>query len=194
MFNQLTLSKLILIAALPLSAYAGTILTLNPSDGAISGSPGATVGWGFTLTSDSTDAITFISSFLLNESNPAFGQYSDVIGYQGGPDAGFVDPGAGNWSENFFYSPDPLLQQGVGFYQISPLSTPGQSDAGVIHIEYELDAVGGDCPGCYVASGSFEVPFSITSADATAAPEPATSSLVAVALMVALGVIRRKRS
>lgn len=194
MFNRLHLSKLILIAALPLSAYAGSILTLNPSDGAISGSPGATVGWGFTLTSDSTDAITFISSFLLNESNPGFGQYSDIIGYQGGPDAGFVDPGAGNWTENFFYSPDPLLQQGVGLYRVSPLSAPGQSDTGVIHIEYELDAVGGDCPGCYVASGSFEVPFSITSADTTAAPEPGTSSLVAGALMVAFGVIRRKRS
>ncbi len=47
------LSLTALAVALTGAMAAGPVLTLNPSNGVVSGTPGSTVGWGFTLSNDS---------------------------------------------------------------------------------------------------------------------------------------------
>ena len=83
------MKHLTLILLWAASLTAAPVLTITPA-GAASGTPGATVGWGFSLTPDDTEWITVIASFVLNESNASLGVYSDLIGSQGGPAGGGV--------------------------------------------------------------------------------------------------------
>src|SRR5882672_8130688 len=116
------------------AATAGPIVTLDPSGGAISGAPGDTIGWGFTVQSDPGMMTSFLASFTLFETNPSIGLYTDFIGSQGGP-VGFTLPaGAANWIELF----DPIQQTGAGLFTIDSGALIGAQDIGVIHIEYQL--------------------------------------------------------
>jgi len=64
------------------AATAGPIIIFDPSGGAISGAPGDTIGWGFTVQSDPGMMTSFLSSFTLFETNPSIGLYTDFIGSQ----------------------------------------------------------------------------------------------------------------
>jgi hypothetical protein len=79
---------------------ASPILSLQPS-GTISGTPGSTIGWGFTLTADPLYAVSIIGTFLTGETNPALGSYSDFISFSGGPSLGVLDPGSPAWTQSF---------------------------------------------------------------------------------------------
>lgn len=191
MTTQLTSSLGALLLAGAAVVHASPVVTALPG-GSISGAPGATIGWGFTATPDPQYAASFIASFLTGETNPSLGTYSDIISYQGGPSQGLLNPGA-PWTENFSFSADPAQQMGLGAYQISSSAAPGQSDSGNILLEYELFTVSGPCPGCYVESGTLQVPFTVTVADGPSAPEPATWSMLLGAALAAMGCRWRRR-
>ena len=150
---------------------ASPILTTVPGSGAVIGKPGSSVGWGFTVTPDANYSLSAIASFLVDETNPALGTWNDVISYQGGPDGGVLLPTSAAWTENFSYNTNPANIAGLGFYQIGANALVGQSDSGLIHIDFELDSVSPACLGCYVTTESVEVPFTVTVASASA-PEP----------------------
>lgn len=161
------------------AATAGPIVTLDPSNGMITGSPGDTVGWGFTVQADPSFTTNFTASFTLFETNPSIGFYTDFIGSQGGP-VGFTLPaGAPDWVETF----DPVLQTGIGSFTIDPGALPGAVDSGVIHIEYEQS-----CSSCF---GSVELPFQVAVAAPT--PEPGTF-LLGMAGLLLLAARRRGRA
>ena len=160
------------------------VLKTVPTTGDVVGTPGSIVGWGFSLVPDANYSLSAISSFLEDETNSALGDWNDVISYQGGPDAGVLLPTSPGWVENFSYDPDPADQTGLGWFQISAGAVAGQSDSGVIHVDFELDSVSPDCSGCYVATESVELPFSVTVAGATT-PEPGTLAMMLGALGVA---------
>ncbi len=82
-----------------------------------------------------------------------------MISYRGGPDAGVLLPASPGWMENFSYDPNPANQTGLGWFQIDADAVAGQSDSGVIHVDFELDSVSPDCSGCYVATESVELPI-----------------------------------
>lgn len=169
------------------------ILTLDPSSGNITGEPGQLVGWGFTLQPNATYWTSVIDSFLINESNPGLGAYTDLIGPQGGPDNGVLPPAqqTSSWTENF----NATDETGVGSYAISPSVRSG-ADTGDIEVQLELASADPiDCPRCIVSIETIDLPFSVIVVDA---PEPATGGLTFGAVLsgIALagfGALRRKK-
>jgi hypothetical protein len=168
------LTLLISIAA---GLHAAPILTLNPSPVNVTGSPGSTVGWSFTMVPDSIHWISTTASFLLNETNSPIGIYTDFIGVTGGPSNQVLAPGSSNWTQVF----NDALQTGIGSFAIDPSAMLGSIDSGTIRVLY--DAFSGDpntCGSCYVASGSLDTAFSVTAANA---PEGAPWMLIAAGLI-----------
>jgi hypothetical protein len=183
-----TLSILLWLSMSIAGLQAAPVLTI-PNNGAISGTPGQTVGWGFTMTSDS-NYVTVIGSYLLTESNPALGLYEDYIGPMGGPVNAVLAPSYGKW-EVFF---NAGTKTGLGGFTISPNAQIGQSNTGTIRVLVELftaDPNGCDSD-CYVDSISLDVPFSVTAV--APVPEPATVLLTGSALLALAFVRRRSQS
>ena len=171
--------KNILVASiLALSAYAGPSFTLSPSSGSITGHPGDTVGWGFTLTSDTTEWISVVTSSLLIESDPGLGTYTDFAGLQGGPVNGVLAPNAPAWTESF----DAVNMLGLGSYNIGPSFG---IDSGLLDLNYEtFSADPNTCTNCSTGFGDLLAPFQVQSA-----PEPAVFWMVG--LLLAVGRLRR---
>jgi hypothetical protein len=172
------------------AAIADPIVTLGPSGGAITGAPGDTIGWGFTVQSDPGMTSSFLSSFTLFETNPSIGFYTDFIGSQGGPLDFTLPAGAPDWIESF----DPIQQTGAGSFTIDPGALIGAQDNGVIHIEYQLvastSALGASSSACDTfCSGSIELPFQVTVV--APVPEPATWGTILLGLaLLAIGSAR----
>ncbi len=186
---RLTLSSLLLLAACG-AAQASVIVNLDPPSGNITGWAGDSVGWGFTLTSDSTAWISVLTSFLIDETNPALGAYTDFIGSQGGPVNAVLAPGAPPWTETF----DSNSQLGVGSFSIDPSAAIGATDSGILNVEYETFS--GDpnvCGSCDTGFADTTAAFSI---QVTPTPEPrALGWLTGFILLVgqASGLSRRRR-
>lgn len=162
---------------------ASPVLTLDPSSGSISGLPGDTVGWGFTLTSDDTEWISVVTTSLINESNPALGFYTDTAGLFGGPMNAVLAPGAAPWVMSF----DALNQTGLGAYTIDPSAPIGAMDAGMIDLNYEtFSADPNICSSCATGFGDLQVQVQVTAAT----PEPA--NFVTFLFGIALVVLSRR--
>jgi hypothetical protein len=179
-------ATLLLAAA---TAHADSI-SLQPGD-SISGMPGSTIGWGFTLAPDPQFAVSIIGSFLIDETDPSIGSYSDIASYLGGPSLGLLQPGGPAWTEPFVFNPDPSQETGLGSFEINPDAKPGESDSGVILVEYETFDVTPACMGCYVASSVFEVPFNVT---VSGVPEPSTFTMVLSVLGIAMGWRKKRKA
>jgi hypothetical protein len=173
---------------------AGNILTvtLEPLSGTLTGTPGATVGWGFTATWTPSDDPTYWASIStvgpIDQTNLAGVEqrFVDYMSPQGGPLDYALSPSGPNstWTEAF----DEVLQQGVGAYTILPGAILGAMDSGEIQIVY--DVYNGDPLLGGVQQGgdkTVTVPYSVTVVDATSTPEPSSGVLLGVAL--ALGFI-----
>jgi hypothetical protein len=183
MLKRILLCGLIAGAAL----WAGPIptLVLSPASGTISGLPGETVGWGFTLTDTSiVDSVSITSSYLINETNPVLGAYLDYISFAGGPVGGVTLPNSA-WTQAFSANADPTLATGVGGYTIDPGATPGTSNTATLVVEYELDNA---LLGTFDSSGSFTIPVTIqvATADTSTVPEPGTWGLLLTAGLAGL--------
>lgn len=178
------LSLILLWAA---SLTAAPVLTLTPG-GALTGAAGTTVGWGFTLTPDDAEWITVTGSFVLSESNGSLGVYGDLIGSQGGPVGGLLPPSPQpDWVQDF----DLGLFTGLGYYAIDPLAAAGAVNSGTIRVLYErFSDDPTQCGDCFVASGEWDVEFTVTVED-TSVPEPGTWMLIATGAGAVL--IRRMR-
>lgn len=99
-------------------------LTLDPEDGQLSGSPGDTVGWGFTLTTDSDYIL--IDSF-------SFGDLTPV-----GTFTAFAPPFETASAGSPLTAPfDDLAGTGIGSYLIGDFPT-GSSTTGLISATYDV--------------------------------------------------------
>jgi hypothetical protein len=177
---------LLTLLAGPAISFASPVLTLDPSSGNVSGPAGSTVGWGFRLTSDTTDWISVIGTVALFETNPALGSFTDFIGPQGGPVSGAVAPGAADWVQLF----DLSAASGLGAYTIDPGAQIGDSDSGTFRVLYESFTDNpATCGGCMDGVGSVDAGFTVTAAAET--PEPGTWWLLAGG-MLWLGRRRRR--
>jgi MYXO-CTERM domain-containing protein len=168
---------------------AGPILTPTPG-GALSGLPGSTVGWGFTLTNDVNWIEVVQAQFCLDSplSNPCFlasAQFVDIISNP--PNDVIVGP-SGSVSQPYA----PLVFLGLGSFLIAPGAVPGSSVVGNILLTYnEFDGdpnQGGNQIGFNEA---ISASASVTAAG-SAVPEPATWGLAAFAL-AGLGARRLRR-
>ena len=93
--------------------YGSPIVVLQPGP-SISGTAGSTVGWGFGITPESQYGVSIIATFLVGESNPGLGTYTDIVSYQGGPSAGQLNPTEPDWVQPFLFNADPSLETGLG--------------------------------------------------------------------------------
>jgi hypothetical protein len=194
-----TLSMAVL-GSLILSVTASASLltfTLIPS-GTVSGSPGDTVGWGYSLDNETEDFLVVQNSFfcagaedpLLTTCSPSLGAstYQDFI--------------ANNFTEIAPHSTgtqsfDASISSGVGEYVIDPAATPGQSDIGTVAIVYDLFTTDFFSPDydCCQDGGDMEISATAevqVNGPVGAVPEPATAGLV-VAGFLLLGIAFRNR-
>ena len=194
---NLTMRPLAVLGLLVMGAWqasatsVGPYIVLDPANGAVAGTPGATVGWGFTIYGDPSQWITFDSS-LLTESAPV-GTYSDFIGQNGGPSDYALGPGA-TWTQSF----SALSQTGIGQYIIDPGTPDASEDTGTFVIDYQYmtgdPGLGGAPTGSSLqltlADGSTLPPFTIDVNAASSTPEPSTAVPL---LLLALGWTAFKR-
>jgi hypothetical protein len=146
-------------------------LTLDPPTGKVGGSPGDTVGWGFTLSTDSDYIL--IDSFSFLESTPV------------GLFTAFAPPTGAASSGSPLTAPfDPLAGTGVGSYRIGAFPN-GSSSTGEILVTYDVFnsdpnlGPANDLFSGLEVSASAEVDVA---GGAAVVPEPATFPLVFLCL------------
>jgi len=167
----------------PVSANPTASLSLDPASGAIAGQPGETIGFGFTLTSNSTDWISVTSSALTFETNPSLGTFTDFIGLQGGPSPSFALAPLASWSEVF-----DGTSQGIGSYALDSGAIPFSQNTGQIEIAFDIFNADPSQGGTQIASDIVSAPFSITvEPEVSTVPEPANCWWLACAMVVLAG-------
>jgi hypothetical protein len=174
------------VAAFSLSA--SPVLTLTPS-GDVGGSPGSTVGWGFTIQND-MDYIEVTSAqycvtpvnFPLVCNSSALGVFTDFISQFNdiivGPPGG-TDPSTA--SQNF----DPVGLTGIGSFTIANGASIGAGDQGQIVLTYNVTDFDPNNPNA-VSLGTdlvLSADASVTVTGGAVAPEPGTAGLMALALV-----------
>jgi hypothetical protein len=165
------------------SPVYGSSITLSPPSGTISGAPGATVGWGFTISNASDFLVVTGSDFCVGaDTSPcsnALGTYTDFIGPE------FVVVGPPPESSTVSQPFDLTTQTGVGSFTFNSSALPGTNIAGEIVVTYDLFSVSPNSPGFDPITDTVSVGNQL-SANATvrtaAVPEPATLILLACGL------------
>ena len=182
----LLLLPLLFVAAVPNRLLAGDIYDFGiiPGDGNISGAPGATIGWGYSITNDS--ATDWLLATNLDADSFAYGTPTLLFDF---PE---VAPGA-TVTESF----DPI--GGTGLYEdvLNASAPPGSVDSGNFVLSaqwYEGDPFNGgnfisdaiDSSAAYTATVTVEV---------SGVPEPSSKWLFLTAI-VAIGfgkAVQRRR-
>ncbi len=198
--------RALLIAAICMIEFGSFVLadtlpalTLAPAGGAITGTAGSTVGWGFTLTNPGTDfAVITGSDFCVGTitspcSNP-LGSYTDFIGQQ------FFVLGPSPESSSMSQSLDLLALTGVGSFFINPLALPGDSATGQLVLSYDLFSLSPNDANFdptidTLSNGNFLItPASVTvTTPAVPTPEPSSWLLLASGLASAFLMSKLRR-
>ncbi len=133
MFNQAYLLVVMLGLLSHGTTQAAVTLQLNPASGNISGLPGATVGWGFSLSN--TENYLVVTGATFDSATSSLGTFTDYIS---APENFFVvGPGLGastTWAQSF----DANTPTGIGSFAISPNAALGSSAYGEIVLNYDL--------------------------------------------------------
>lgn len=165
------LASLILLIAQVAAAAAS--LTPIPPNGAIFGTPGSTIGWGFTI-SNNTDSLVVTSSdfcvgLIISPCTNSLGSYSDIIG------PNFVIVGPAPESTPVTQSFDSMLLTGLGSFLVKAGAIPGQSVTGAVVVTYDLYSVDPNDPNFDPGVDTISVGNLLTAnASVTATPEPST--------------------
>ena len=167
---------------------AAPLLTLNPSNGVVSGTPGSTVGWGFTLSNDSGFLIPSLVVFCEGAFNagcsPTFGTFTDFAAqYQ----FNVVGPTV---TETF----DNATRQGIGSFTVNSNAPIGVADAGTIYLVYDTfscDITDNNCNPTQTAfSQVLSAPASVNIVGG-AVPEPGSAGLFVIGLALLAACLRK---
>jgi len=186
--NKLLLS--LIVAAASSAALANPILTLDPANGQLTGSPGSTVGWGFTIQND-TSFYLLVTSVTATGFDPATGAFSDYIS---SVNFTAVSPNS-SYPESFNAS----IPTGFGEFAILNTATIGAITGADFEVLYDLlvndpNGLLGSDPGDLYGNTFNATAGQVTVTEASTAdiPEPATLSLI-LTVAPALLLLRRKR-
>lgn len=177
---------IVLVAMLLVSAaHADPILTLNPVGGALTGSVGSTIGWGFTI-SNSTDYLLVTGSAfcdsassplpgICNPVSPNLGSYTDFIGQQ------FLVVGPSPESTTISQDFDNAALTGLGSFSINADATGTAS--GILVVTYDLFSVSPNDPNFdpndEISGGNFLTEnASVTVGQTSPVPEPTSLVLI----------------
>jgi hypothetical protein len=119
---------LFLVGLLIPAAHANTILTVTPST--ISGAPGSTVGWGFTIFNDTNYLV--VSSAAFTPASP-LGTFTDFIAQ-----FNFIVVGPAPEATSVSHAFNLNALTGIGSYAISSAAPSGSVIAGQIVLSYDL--------------------------------------------------------
>lgn len=176
------------------SAVADPTLTLMPLDGAITGTSGATVGWGFTISNSTNFLVVTSSDFcvgpIASPCGNGLGTYSDFIG------PNFIIVGPPPESTTVAQAFNLSLSTGLGSFLINPGSTPGQGVTGQVVVTYDLYSVDPNDPNFNPGLDTISVGNLLTAnASVTAAvvPEPTSLLMLGSGLAGTSYFLRRKR-
>jgi hypothetical protein len=207
------LSKLPILILLSAAPVFASYITLG-NNGVVTGAPGDTVGWDFTIVNNSAYWIVITGVQASGETLPlgsgSTSSFQDYAGIMGGPDTyNFTIPpppglggpiDGGEWLETF----SVLNFSGLGAYSIDPGVVPPAQDMGVFLVYYSLwssedtsdprndlqDSI--QLCTADVCSGSNAPTFEIDVQDTV--PEPGTMFLTGGALLAVVAKLRRSRA
>jgi hypothetical protein len=168
----------------------GPTLVLIPSDGVIAGLPGATIGWGYTIT-NTTDWLVITSASF--EPTTSYGTFTDYTQFN------FIVVGPAPESESVTQVFNPLELTGAGSFTIAPDAPGGTVITGEIVMTYDLYSVDPNSPSFnpIVDTISTDNPLPVfAEVQVIGSPEPATWIGVVTALILLGGfaVFRRPRA
>ena len=185
--NRATLT-FFLAAVFAMCSQAAPMLTLLPASGNISGSPGAVVGWGFTLT-DSTPSEWVLLTGSQFTGSPVFGTYVDYLSSNNAPTY-VVGPSPENSIIQVAWNRSTMA--GLGEFEINSTASAFVSIPGNILVRYSVfsqDPLGPNFDpdtATVVADATVSVP-----AQVDIAPEPGSGWIIAVLLPLAWLLRRR---
>ena len=184
---QRVLFGLLTIGLPILSLQGAPILQLNPSGGLIAGSPGATIGWGFTLTNSSDYLVVTGSSFTPPS---LYGVYQDYIGTYNllvvGP-----SPESPVVSQSF----SSTFLSGVGAFTINSTAPFGAAVTGDLVVHYSLFSQDPNTPNFDPITSLLVTDASISQPTAVdVVPEPCSLFLLLTAASVTAASKAKKRT
>ena len=183
------LSLTALAVALTGVLAAAPVLTLDPSNGVVSGAPGSTVGWGFSLSNDSGFLVPSLVVFCEGAFNagctPTFGTFTDFA-------AQFQLNVVGPTVTEAFNN---MTQQGIGSFTINANAPVGVTDVGTIFLVYDTfscDITDTNCNPTQTAfSQLLSAPVSVQVVSAAAVPEPGSGGMVVIGVALLVVGLRR---
>jgi len=184
------LTWLVIAAALALTAHAAPLFTLTSAN--ISATPGSTIGWGFTNSSD-VHYLTVMNVALLPL--PSIGTFNDMLSVRPVFEVGPAPSPALSVTEGF----DIGLGAGIASFEIDAGAPIGSVAFATLYVVYNLYTVSPnfnplfdpfDPLHTYAEGLTFEIPVTVTVLDPAAVPEPATFGTVLVSLVTAWGYAR----
>jgi hypothetical protein len=172
--EKIKMRKLFLcFAMLTFGLKADPLLTLSQT--VVTASPGGDTGWGFTLTPDPLYFVSVSSAFVLSESNPALGFFTDFISLLGGPVNGSLAPGATPWTLSY----DPINATGFGQFIADNTAIPGDSDSGQFLVAFlRFSADPATCGDCFVDTQTALVDFEVDVVPSAGVPEPGSGVML----------------
>jgi len=164
---SVSLSLALMVALLAVgTAGAAPTLQLAPTNGALTGSPGATIGWGFTITNSTNYLVVTSASFTPSS---ALGTFTDFIAqYE------FVVVGPSPESTSVSQSFNNALQTGAASFAISAGAHPGDSASGTITVTYDLYSVSPNDPNFDPDIDTLSTDNALTAAASISVPAPPT--------------------
>jgi hypothetical protein len=113
------------------TAQAAPTLQLDPPGGAISGAPGSTVGWGFTLSNTENYLVVTSAAF---DTTTTLGTFTDFISAANFFVIGPAPNASTVWAQPF----NATMQLGIGSFTIDPGTPWGSVAGGQIVLTYDL--------------------------------------------------------
>src|ERR1700730_8316574 len=164
-------------------AWGAPLLQLIPPSGTVSGGPGSTVGWGFTLTNNANFVTVSGSDFcegaILSPCPHAIGTYTDFIGQ-----FNFIVAGPPPESSIVSQTFNQVTKTGVGSFRINPSALNGSVAAGQIVVTYDLFNLSPNDPAFNPALNTISTGNRLlANARVNVTPEPGSWSLSAMAVV-----------
>ncbi len=171
------------------------LLQLLPPSGAVSGAPGSTVGWGFTITNPTNFLVVTGSDFcegaVVSPCPHTIGTYTDYIGA-----FNFIVVGPAPESPVVSQPFSLAAMTGVGSFQINGTSHAGDVASGQVRVSYDLyrtspNDLNFDPSVDTISTGNV---LTATARVAVTVPEPASLGVIGITLMGLAALKRRRRA